>query len=113
MRKATRAAATGVRARVGSRPGAGSSRTRSDGAEGTGRKRPEDAGSEQRVARLTILIDPTKKRLFEDICAAQDLTPSQVVRRLIRQYVVENAGGRPLPDWLTGEQKKTASAKTR
>lgn len=55
---------------------------------------------EQRTARLTILIDPRKKKLFEDICAEQDLTPSQVVRRLIRGYIVEHAGNRPLPSWL-------------
>ncbi|MBX9607184.1 MAG: CopG family transcriptional regulator [Gammaproteobacteria bacterium] len=55
---------------------------------------------EQRTARLTILIDPRKKKMFEDICARQDLTPSQVVRKLIRQYVIDNAGDGPLPDWL-------------
>ena len=55
---------------------------------------------EQRTARLTILIDPRKKKMFEDICARQDLTPSQVVRKLIRQYVIYNAGDAPLPDWL-------------
>ena len=55
---------------------------------------------ESRTARLTILIDPVKKKLFEEICAAQDLTPSQVVRRLVRQYVIDNAGGRELPEWL-------------
>lgn len=57
---------------------------------------------EQRTARLTILVDPRKKKMFEDICARQDLTPSQVVRKLIRQYVIENAGEGPLPDWLVG-----------
>ncbi len=56
---------------------------------------------ENRTARLTLLIDPRKKKFFEEICAAQDLTPSQVVRRLIRQYVIDNAGSRELPDWLT------------
>lgn len=55
---------------------------------------------ENRTARLTILIDPQKKRIFEEICAANDLTPSQVVRRLVRQYILENAGERELPDWL-------------
>lgn len=55
---------------------------------------------EQRTARLTVLIDPRKKKIFEEICAAQDLTPSQVVRRLIREYILDNAGGRELPDWL-------------
>lgn len=55
---------------------------------------------EHRTARLTILIDPRKKKIFEEICAAQDLTSSQVVRRLIRQYIIDNANGRELPDWL-------------
>lgn len=56
--------------------------------------------AEERTARLTILIDPRKKKIFEEICAAQDLTPSQVVRKLIRQWIIENAGGRELPPWL-------------
>ena len=55
---------------------------------------------ENRTARLTVLIDPEKKKLFEQICAQHDLTPSQVVRRLIRQYIIENAGDRELPKWL-------------
>ena len=55
---------------------------------------------ENRTARLTVLIDPAKKKLFEEICAEQDLTPSQVVRKLIRRFVHENAGGRVLPDWM-------------
>jgi hypothetical protein len=55
---------------------------------------------EDRSARLTVLIDPTKKVLFDGICAQQDLTSSQVVRRLIRQYLVDNAGTVELPDWL-------------
>lgn len=56
---------------------------------------------EKRTARLTILIDPRKKEIFEEICAAHDLTPSQVVRKLVRQYIIDNAGTRPLPEWLT------------
>ncbi len=55
---------------------------------------------ENRTARFTLLIDPEKKRLLEEICAAQDLTPSQVVRKLIRQYILDNAGKRKLPEWL-------------
>jgi len=55
---------------------------------------------ESRTARLTILIDPQKKKIFEEICAAKDLTPSQVVRRLVRQYIIDNAGNRDLPEWL-------------
>lgn len=42
---------------------------------------------ESKTARLTLLIDPVKKKAFEDLCAAQDLTPSQVVRQMIRDYM--------------------------
>jgi hypothetical protein len=55
---------------------------------------------EERTARLTILIDPRKKVLFERLCAEEDLTSSQVVRRMIRAYVEERLG-RP---WVPGEE---------
>jgi hypothetical protein len=42
---------------------------------------------ENRTARLTFLIDPTKKKIFEEICMLHDQTPSQVVRQMIRDYV--------------------------
>ena len=42
---------------------------------------------ENKTARLTILIDPVKKQALETLCSAQDLTPSQVVRQLIRDYL--------------------------
>jgi hypothetical protein len=42
---------------------------------------------ELKTARLTLLIDPAKKAAFEQLCAQQDLTPSQVVRQLIRDYL--------------------------
>ncbi len=42
---------------------------------------------ENRTARLTLLIDPTKKQVFEEICNLRDQTPSQVVRQMIRDYV--------------------------
>ena len=47
---------------------------------------------EDRTARLTILIDPRKKAFFERLCAEEDATPSQVVRRLIRGYIEERTG---------------------
>jgi len=47
---------------------------------------------EDRTARLTVLIDPRKKQLFEQLCAEEDSTPSQVVRRLIRRYIEERTG---------------------
>lgn len=45
---------------------------------------------ESKTARLTVLIDPDKKKSFEHLCASQDLTPSQVVRQLIRDYLDKN-----------------------
>jgi hypothetical protein len=48
--------------------------------------------TEERTARLTILIDPRKKAYFERLCAEEDATPSQVVRRLIRGYIFERTG---------------------
>jgi len=53
---------------------------------------------EDRSARLTILIDPRKKALFESLCADEDTTPSQVVRRLIRAYIEERTGEPWRPD---------------
>lgn len=45
---------------------------------------------ESKTARLTVLVDPDKKQAFERLCASQDLTPSQVVRHLIRGYLAEH-----------------------
>ncbi len=42
---------------------------------------------EKKTARLTILIDPDKKAAFEELCMQQDITPSQVLRQLIRDYL--------------------------
>jgi len=47
---------------------------------------------EARTARLTVLIDPRKKALFERLCSERDTTPSQVVRHLIRRYIEEQTG---------------------
>jgi len=45
---------------------------------------------ELKTARLTLLVDPAKKAAFERLCAQQDLTPSQVVRQLIREYLAQH-----------------------
>jgi len=45
---------------------------------------------ESKTARLTVLVDPDKKKAFERLCASQDLTSSQVVRQLIRNYLAEH-----------------------
>jgi len=63
-------------------------------------KFPKVVHLEERTARLTILIDPRKKAVFERLCAQEDLTPSQVVRRMIRGYI-ETGLGRP---WEPGEE---------
>jgi hypothetical protein len=50
---------------------------------------------EQRTARLTLLIDPKKKAVFEKLCAEEDVTPSQKVRQFIREYIEARMGA----DW--------------
>lgn len=50
---------------------------------------------EQRTARLTLLIDPKKKAVFEQLCAQEDVTPSQKVRQFIRDYIEAHLGA----DW--------------
>ena len=64
---------------------------------------------EDRTARLTILIDPRKKAVFERLCAEEDATPSQVVRRLIRANIEERQGGpwRPEEVELAGHKRAT------
>lgn len=69
--------------------------------------------AESKTARLTLLLDPRKKAMFEEICAEQDLTPSQVVRQLIREYIIDNSGGRPLPQWLIVASKQAGGLRRR
>ena len=64
---------------------------------------------EERTARLTILIDPRKKAVFERLCAEEDATPSQVVRRLLRAYI-ESRTGKP---WSADEEVKGSSRRKR
>jgi Ribbon-helix-helix protein len=61
---------------------------------------------EDRTARLTVLIDPRKKMLFEQLCAEEDTTPSQVVRRLIRGYILERSG----QPWVPSAEELQPSA---
>ena len=67
------------------------------------------APSKERTARLTILIDPRKKAAFERLCAAEDVTPSQVVRRLIREYVEARIGD----SWLKALRPRTGRSARR
>ncbi len=60
---------------------------------------------ELKTARLTVLVDPAKKKAFEALCASQDVTPSQVVRRLIRDYLVHH-GASFVPSGLDADDDK-------
>ncbi len=58
---------------------------------------------ELKTARLTVLLDPAKKNAFEELCASQDVTPSQIVRKLIRDYLTANQ-----VEWLpTGKEEQS------
>ena len=61
---------------------------------------------EPKTARITILIDPGKKLALEMLCAEQDVTPSQVVRRLIRDYLALN--GVPVESGQAGRPAELA-----
>ncbi len=42
---------------------------------------------EEKQARFTILIDADRKKAFDELCASQDVTASQMIRQLIRDYL--------------------------
>jgi len=50
---------------------------------------------EQRDARLTVLVDAKKKAAFERLCSEEDVTTSQKIRQLMREYIESQMG----PDW--------------
>ena len=64
---------------------------------------------EERTARLTILVDPRKKEIFERLCAEEDANASQVLRRLMRDYI-EAKTGRP---WQPEEEPRQAPSRRR
>ena len=63
---------------------------------------------ELKTARLTVLIDPGKKLAFEELCRDQDMTPSQVVRRLIRDYMEQQ-----VPASRPAARRKTPAKRAR
>lgn len=67
---------------------------------------------EDRTARLTILIDPRKKAVFERLCAEEDVTPSQMLRRLIRRYIEERTGSPWSPGTADDERRRGARGRT-
>ena len=52
---------------------------------------------EKKTARLTVLLDPARKSDFESLCRSQDITPSQVLRQLIREFVLSNSAAKKKP----------------
>ncbi|MGB5325557.1 MAG: CopG family transcriptional regulator [Pseudomonadales bacterium] len=50
---------------------------------------------EKRTARLTVLVDPKKKAAFEELCSLEDVTTSQKIRQLMREFIEEKLG----TDW--------------
>ncbi|HVZ46658.1 MAG TPA: ribbon-helix-helix protein, CopG family [Ramlibacter sp.] len=59
---------------------------------------------EEKPARLTVLIDAEKKKAFERLCASQDITASQMVRQLIKEYLVKHG-----IEYTPALEKKTGS----
>lgn len=62
---------------------------------------------ELKTARMTVLLDPAKKKAFEQLCAQQDTTPSQVVRRMIRDYLKQHGAG-----WVPSGLSDAAGSET-
>ena len=58
---------------------------------------------ENRTARLTILIDPNKKKAFEELCTRLDTTPSQALRQMIRDFLAQHS-----VTWTTEDAKSGA-----
>jgi Ribbon-helix-helix protein len=50
---------------------------------------------ENRTARFTLLVDPRKKEVFEKLCDLDDVTPSQLMRKFMRDYIESHMG----PNW--------------
>lgn len=50
---------------------------------------------ENRTARMTVLVDPQKKAVFEQLCEREDVTPSQKIRQFMREYIEQALGS----DW--------------
>lgn len=67
---------------------------------------------EERTARFTILIDPRKKAVFERLCAEEDATPSQVMRRLMRRYIEERTGQPWSPPEEAAKRTRTRASRS-
>lgn len=43
-----------------------------------------------RTSRVNVLVDTHMKTVFERLCKSNDVTPSQVLRRFMREYIERN-----------------------
>ena len=62
---------------------------------------------EKRTARLTLLVDPNKKAAFEELCAQEDVTPSQKIRQFMRDYIEEKMGANWREEVLNEQSAKS------
>jgi hypothetical protein len=62
---------------------------------------------EDKPARFTILIDAERKKAFDELCASQDVTSSQMIRRLIRDYLAKH-GVEEVPRAVRARKQKRA-----
>lgn len=56
---------------------------------------------ENRTARLTILVDPNKKKAFEELCVRLDTTPSQALRQMMREFLARHN-----VTWVPGDDER-------
>jgi hypothetical protein len=66
---------------------------------------------EKRTVRLTLLVDPKKKKVFEELCDLEDLTSSQKIRQFMREYIEEKMGANWREEVFIEKQGNISSAK--
>jgi predicted transcriptional regulator len=57
-------------------------------------------------ARFTFLLDPELKQRFEELCAEQDITPSQLMRQMIKAHLSEQGAALPAQGKQAGRHHK-------
>ena len=66
---------------------------------------------EKRTVSLTLLVDPKKKKVFEELCDLEDLTSSQKIRQFMREYIEEKMGANWREEVFIEKQGNISSAK--
>lgn len=53
----------------------------------------------QKTVSMTFMVEPDLRKAFVDLCRADDLSASQVMRSFMREYLAKKSQGRlPLKD---------------